>query len=320
MGIELKFMNSKLSLQTDFFKEKREGIFLARSGIPAYVGINMDPYGNVGRVNNEGFDSQLAYNDKFGQLDLQLFGNVSFNRNIVIENDRPAPFPWQDTKGRKVGQQFGYISLGLFESEEEIANSPRQPGLVRPGDIKFKDMNGDGKINDQDVSAIGYGEIPEFVYGFGFNVNYRSFTVSTLFQGVGNVNMVIGGEAVMPFSNNITNGTMLSNIDDRWSLENPNPNAFYPRLSEGRVNSNFETSTFWMKNVEYLRLKTLMLSYNLPRGWIDRAKIKGANVFFSGVNLFTITPFKLWDVEKGNGRGDSYPNLSTYSVGFNVNF
>lgn len=320
LGIELKFMNSKISLQTDIFKEKREGIFLARSGIPAYIGINQNPYGNVGKVNNEGFDSQLTYNDKFGKIDLQLFSNVSFNRNIVIENDRPAPFPWQETKGRKVDQQFGYISLGLFESEEEIANSPRQSGIVRPGDVKLKDMNGDGKINDQDISAIGYGQIPEIVYGFGFNLNYKAFSLATLFQGVGNVNMLVSGEAVMPFSNNITNGTMLSNINDRWSLENPNLNAFYPRLSEGRINSNFENSTFWMKNVKYLRLKTLMLAYNLPKRWIDNARIKGANIFFSGVNLFTISPFKLWDVEKGNGRGDSYPNLSTYSVGFNVNF
>ncbi|MNL28921.1 TonB dependent receptor [compost metagenome] len=134
------------------------------------------------------------------------------------------------------------------------------------------------------------------------------------------MNAIVSGEAVLPFSNNITNGTMLTNISDRWSLENPNPNAFYPRLSEGRINSNFEPSTFWMKDVSYVRLKTLMFAYNLPKKWIESIKVKGANIFFSGVNLFTISPFKLWDVEKGNGRGDSYPNLRTYSVGFNVNF
>ncbi|WP_316816355.1 TonB-dependent receptor [Pedobacter nyackensis] len=320
LGIELKFLGEKLSLQTDVFKEERDGIFLARSGIPAYVGINQDPYGNVGKVNNKGFESQLAYNDRFGKLDVQLFGNFSFNRNEVIENDRPAPFPWQGTKGRRGDQQFGYISLGLFESYEEIANSAQQPGIVRPGDIKFKDMNGDGKINDQDISAIGYGQIPEIMYGFGFTLNYNAFSLSTLFQGAGNVNAIVSGEAVLPFSNNITNGTMLANIWDRWSLENPNPNAFYPRLSEGRINSNFEPSTFWMKDVSYVRLKTLMLAYNLPKKWIESIKVKGANIFFSGVNLFTISSFKLWDVEKGNGRGDSYPNLRTYSVGFNVNF
>ena len=158
---------------------------------------------------------------------------------------------------------------------------------MRPGDIKFQDVNGDGKIDDFDRVPIGYGTIPEFVYGFGFSVNYKSLSLSTLFQGVGNVDVHMNGEGLMPFSVSMSRGNLLSNIEDRWTIDNPRQDAFYPRLSDGSPNGNYQPSTWWVKNGRYLRLKDVQLSYQLPQRWTDKIKLTNANIFFAGYNLLT---------------------------------
>ena len=327
IGLDLWTLNNALNIQADVFKEHREGIFLRRASLPAYVGMRNNPYGNVGIIDNQGIDLSGNYNKKFGNFNLQLLGNLTFNRNKIVENDQPTPaYPWLDQKGLKVGQRFGYIALGLFESQEEIANSALQAGDVRPGDIKFKDLNGDGLINAYDHAAIGYGQVPEIIYGFGFTVGYKSLSLSTLFQGVGNMDIWLNGEGLVPFQQGLSRGNLFNNITDRWTEANPNPNAFYPRLSAGTINDNFARSTWWIQNGRYLRLKSMQLTYKLPKAFVSKAKLQNAEIFFSGFNLLTISPFKLWDAELGDGAdsaypgGAGYPNVATYSVGLNVNF
>lgn len=252
---------------------------------------------------------------------VQIRGNITYNRNKVVENDQPDPlYPWLDQKGKKIGQRWGLVALGLFDSEEEIQNGPLHPGTVKPGDIKFQDINGDGKIDDFDRMPIGYGTIPELVYGFGVSFGYKNWSVSSLFQGVGNVDVLMNGEGMMPFSVSMSRGNLLSNIEDRWTIDNPRQDVFYPRLSDGSPNNNYATSTWWVKNGKYIRLKDLQLTYQLPQNITKSLKLTGANIFFAGYNLFTWSPFKFWDVELGDGRGTRYPNITTYSVGVNVNF
>ncbi|WP_218127758.1 SusC/RagA family TonB-linked outer membrane protein [Niabella drilacis] len=321
LGIDLQTKNNALVFQFDVFKEHREGIFLRRGNVPGYVGLQKAPYGNLGIIENKGIDGSLTYSKKIGEFSFQVLGNLTYNRNNIIENDQPAPlYPWLDQRGHKVGQRWGLNALGLFESDNEIANGPLHPGLVKPGDIRFQDVNGDGKIDDFDKIPIGYGTIPELVYGFGLSVSYGSFSVSSLFQGVGNVDIMMNGEGLMPFSVSMSRGNLLSNIEDRWTIENPRQDAFYPRLSDGSPNGNYNTSTWWLKNGRYLRLKDLQASYKLPERIIKPVGLSGANIFFAGYNLVTWSPFRFWDVELGDGRGTRYPNLKTYSVGVNVNF
>lgn len=327
LGLDLWTLNNGLNIQVDLFKERREGIFLRRASMPAYVGMTNNPYGNVGVIDNRGIDGSVSYSKKIGSFDLQLLGNLTFNRNKVIEDDQPdAIYPWLDRKGLKAGQRFGYIALGLFGSEQEIANSPLQAGDVRPGDIKFKDLNGDGLINAYDQAPIGYGQVPEIVYGLGFTLSHKSLSLSTLFQGVGNMDVWLNGEGLVPFQQGLSRGNLFNNINDRWTVENPDPNAFYPRLGAGTINDNFARSTKWIQNGRYIRLKSLQLTYRLPKNFVSNAKLKNAEIFFSGVNLLTISPFKLWDAELGDGSdsaypgGARYPNIATYSVGFNLNF
>ncbi|MFT3903775.1 MAG: TonB-dependent receptor [Niabella sp.] len=322
LGLDLQTRNNALNFQLDFFKEHREGIFLRRGNVPGYVGNQSAPTGNLGIIDNKGVDGSITWNKKLNRdFTLQVLANATYNRNKIVENDQPAPlYPWLDERGMKVGRRLGLVALGLFESEDEITNGPLHPGVVKPGDIKFQDTNGDGKIDDFDRVPIGYGTIPELVYGFGFTLNYKSWSISSLFQGVGNVDILMNGEGLMPFSVSMSRGNLLSNIEDRWTIDNPRQDVFYPRLSDGSPNSNYATSTWWLKNGRYLRLKDMQLAYQLPKTMIKRVGLTNANIFFSGYNLFTWSPFKFWDVELGDGRGTRYPNTKTYSLGLNVNF
>ena len=320
IGVDMRLLNNKLNFQFDYFKESREGIYLRRSSIPAYVGMINKPYGNIGRVENKGVEFSINYANSWGDWSLSLMGNYSFNRNKVLEDDSTAAYPWQSTIGNKVGQRFGLVALGLFESYEEIAASPMQTGDTRPGDIKYKDVNGDGKIDEYDKVPIGWGSVPEIMYGFGFSVGWKNLSLTAMFQGAAHVDAMLSGEGVLPFSQGSSRGNLLSNITDRWTEQNPSQDVFYPRLSIGNINMNYETSTWWLKNTDYLRLKNIELSYRLPDRWMKRIHLDNARVFIQGVNLLTFSSFKIWDVELGDGRGARYPNIASVSLGVNFNF
>ncbi|MGX5817701.1 SusC/RagA family TonB-linked outer membrane protein [Chitinophaga lutea] len=321
LGFDIRLLKEDLSIQVDLFREYRTGIFLRRKSLPAYTGILLAPWANIGTIDNKGLDATLTYNTKFGPVNVNLIGNFSYNRNKVVENDDPAwKYPWLDRKGQKVSQRYGYIALGLFESDKDVQNSPRQTGDVRAGDIKFKDINGDGAIDSYDQVPIGYGDVPEIMYGFGFTVGYKAFSLSALFQGAAHVDVMLNGEGTMPFQQGLARGNLFSNITDRWTEENPNPNAFYPRLMPGSLNDNYASSTWWVKSADYMRLKTLQFSYNLPSSWMKRVHVKSANLFLQGVNLLTFSSFDLWDVEIGNGRGAAYSSTRSFAGGIAVNF
>lgn len=320
LGFDIRLLHEDLSIQVDLFREYRSGIFLRRKSLPAYVGMINAPFANVGIIDNKGIDATFTYNARFGAVNVNLLGNFSYNRNKVVENDDPAwKYPWLDRKGQKVSQRYGYIALGLFESDKDVKNSPRQTGDVRAGDIKFKDLNGDGVIDTYDQAPIGYGDVPEIMYGFGFTVGYKAFSLSALFQGAAHVDVMLNGEGTMPFQQGLARGNLFSNITDRWTEEDPNPNAFYPRLMPGSLNDNYASSTWWIKNADYMRLKTLQLAYNMPSAWMKRIHFKSANVFLQGVNLLTFSSFKLWDVEIGNGRGAAYSSTRSFAAGIAVN-
>ncbi|MEC5142900.1 TonB-dependent receptor [Chitinophaga sp. 212800010-3] len=321
LGMEVTTLKGSLNLQVDLFKESRTGIFLRRSSIPAIIGLRSNPYGNLGKTENKGIDISVDYNRKIGEVQLALKGNFTFNRNKVIDDDLPPwAYPYLERKGRKIGQRFGYIAEGLFSDSAEILKSPVQNGNVRPGDIKFKDINGDGVINAYDQAPIGYGSIPEIVYGFGINAAWRNFAIGMFFQGISNVDIYTYGEGFVPFQQGGTRGNLMDVVTDRWTPDNPNPHPFYPRLSFGEVNDNYKASTWWIKNGRYLRLKNAEVSYTLPQHWLKRIGVQRSRIYMLGYNLLTFSPFKLWDVELGEGRGTKYPQLTTYTVGASFQF
>lgn len=321
-GLDVNTLDNALSLHLDIFHDMREGIFLARGDLPWYVGMTNMPLGNLGQVKNMGFEVSAEYKKQFDDnWFLSLMGNCSFNRNEVVDNDVRYAYPWLDVRGQRVGQRYGYIAEKLFESDEEVASSAYQSGDTRAGDIKYRDLNGDGKIDQYDKAPIGWGTVPEIMYGFGFSLSYKGWSLSTMFQGAGHVDIHVGGIGVSPFSQGMSSGNIMSNISSRWTEADPRQDVFYPRLSySSNLNMNYETSTWWLQDASYLRLKNLQLAYAFPKVWMEKVKLSNLTLFIQGTNLFTISRFKLWDVEKGDGRGASYPNTASYSLGLNFSF
>jgi len=323
LGIDIKTLQNSVSLTVDLFRELRRGIFLQRGDVPTWVGILNKPYGNIGAMNNQGIDATLEVNKKLSKdWNLVFKGNITYNHSVDIDDAQaPWPYPWQQRIGRRWGQRFGYIALGLFKSDEEVANSPYQPGDTRAGDIKYKDLNGDGKIDATDQAPIGYGSFPEIIYGFGPTINWKNWSLAAWFKGIDHVDIGLGGDAFQPFIYGLERGNLFSNITDRWTPDNPDTHPFYPRITEGNTNMNYQPSTWWTKSGAFLRMQTIQLNYDIhDKKWMNRIGLSHLNIYFIGYNLATISGFKLWDVELGDGNGAAYPLLKTYNLGVKMMF
>ena len=348
LGIDLKLFNDDLSIVFDLFKERRENILLKREhSIPSFLGYNTSaPYGNIGIIENKGFDGTIEYNKRINKdWVIALRGNVTFNKDKWIQGELPEQkYEWMNQYGHNINGVKGYVAEGLFTqaeiddmarweslSDANKAITPKpfasQFGTVKAGDIKYKDLNNDGQIDAYDQTYISRGDVPTTVYGFGFTVGWKDLSVVSvgmMFQGVAGAERVLNGSSVNPFNGGGGSGNLYSNIGDRWTEENPDQNAFYPRLSYGSETTsninNFQKSTWWVRNMNFLRLKTLQISYNLPKPWVNKVHLKNAAVYVMGTNLFTLSRFKLWDPELNTDNGASYPNTTSYSVGINFTF
>ncbi|WP_154030106.1 TonB-dependent receptor [Bacteroides ovatus] len=345
LGIDLKLFNDNLSIVFDLFKERRENILLKREhSIPSFLGYNTSaPYGNIGIIENKGFDGTIEYNKRINKdWVIALRGNVTFNKDKWIQGELPEQkYEWMNQYGHNINGVKGYVAEGLFTqteiddmarweslSDANKAITPKpfasQFGTVKAGDIKYKDLNNDGQIDAYDQTYISRGDVPTTVYGFGFTVGWKDLSVGMMFQGVAGAERVLNGSSVNPFNGGGGSGNLYSNIGDRWTEEKPDQNAFYPRLSYGSETTsninNFQKSTWWVRNMNFLRLKTLQISYNLPKPWVNKVHLKNAAVYVMGTNLFTLSRFKLWDPELNTDNGASYPNTTSYSVGINFTF
>ncbi len=331
LGFDLKFFKDELSIGLEFFKEHRTGIFLQRATIPDYCGFIEMPYANLGVVDNKGIDFNMEYNKQLGSKTfLTLRGNFTWNEDRIVEDDQPAPaYPWLETRGTNVLARWGWIAEGLFTSEDEILDHARQFGEEYPGqitglgDIKYKDLNGDNVIDDYDKCVIGQGDVPKLYYGFGADLQVGHFSIGVLFSGNAFADRLVQGNGIHAFSDQAAISNLLANITDRWSAEDPtNTNVFYPKLHFGKTDNlnNTKESTWWQKDVSFLRLKQMTISYNLPSKWLDKTFIDEANVYLTGTNLLTFSNFKLWDPELNTDNGSAYPNAMTISLGLNVKF
>jgi TonB-linked SusC/RagA family outer membrane protein len=317
LGIEIRALKDNLNIIFDVFKEHRTGIFLRRGSVPGFVGLVNSPYGNLGIVDNKGLDASLQYTVHVSsELELNVRGNITYNQDEVIDNDLPDPaYPWINRRGNNLLARYGYIADGLFESYADVAASavPGDKSIVKPGDIKYKDLNGDGLINAYDEAKIGRGDVPSLVYGFGLQASYKGFSVGAFFQGVGNADIMLSGRGIIPFANG---GNVYSSAVDRWTPENPSQNVLYPRLANGEAANfnNVRASSWWVKDVSFLRLKTAQITYNLPTRLYANSGINHIQVYLIGYNVLTFSKFKLWDPELLTSNGARYPNVSTASL------
>lgn len=324
IGVDLGFFNNALTLQVDAFKEWRNGILMQRQIIPTVTGFYpwVVPYGNIGKTENKGMDALLEFKKQTASgFFYSLRANVSFARNTIIENDEPQKkWAYQSEKGKPIDQPFGLIAIGYFQDEEDIANSPKQlfQSTVRPGDIKYKDVNGDDVIDTYDRVAIGNPRNPELMFGFGGTVAYKNFDFTAYFTGAARASVFLESEDIWAFKNG--EGTYNINreyYDHRWTPETA-ATAKYPLVITGDSPNNYQRSTHYMRDASYLRLKNLELGYTLKSRALKNFKVESIRFFTNATNVLTFDKLKIMDPEANNMK--SYPLQRNWNFGLQANF
>lgn len=320
LGLELKMFDLMVSIDLDYFHEKRWDILIQRSSVPGIAGLNQQPLANMGRMTNHGFEATAEFNHHIGKVNYRIYGNFSFARNKITEKDEAPTDPWRMRTGHPLNQQFGLIALGLFEDQDEIDLSPEQKfGTVRPGDVKYLDYNGDGVVDAHDEVAIGYSRVPEINYGFGLQINWKGLDFGAFFRGQAHVSYSLGG-SFFPFANGVGKGNLFAKAMDRWSEENPNPNAFYPRLSASASANNQKASTRTIYDGSLLRLSDLEVGYTFRGKHLKSWGCQSLRAYFVGSNLLLFSPWDMWDPESGSTNGSNYPLARKFNLGVRISF
>ena len=334
LGIELGLWNM-LDLNFDIFGEKRKNIFMQRSIIPTQTGFVKAPWANFGQVSNHGFEATLNFHKQWNKnLFTSAYGNFTYAKNRVDEKDEPEALKGthRSATGRSMNELWGLRAERLFTYDDFNADGtlkegiPSQEGVgaavLHPGDIKYVDVDEDGVITEADEGFIGGTEDPRIVFGFGGVISYKNVDFNFFFQGTGDMYRVIGNQPYfLPGGGTTTEGNAYSyNINDRWTEDNQDAYAFWPRLTYGPNVNNYRRSTWWKKDMSFLRCKTIEVGYTFPKSWLQNFYVKSCRVFVSGNNLFCLSSFKLWDPELGTNDGLKYPMNRSVMFGLDINF
>lgn len=334
LGVELGLWNM-LDLNFDIFREKRKDIFMKRKIIPTQTGFINSPWANYGKVTNHGLEMSLNFHKQWNKdWFTSAYANFTYAKNRVDEFDEPAvrKGTYRSQTGRSLNELIGLVAERLFTPEDFDENGHLLPGIpsqdgvggvnLKPGDIKYKDMDGDGAITAEDEGFIGGTNDPRKVYGFGGVIAYKNIDFNFFFQGVADTYRMVGGTAsFIPGSGTTVQGNAYAkNIGDTYSDENPDPYAFWPRFTYGPNLNNYRASTWWKKDMSFLRCKTLELGYTFDNSWLKSIYVKNLRVYVSANNLFCISGWKLWDPELGTNDGLKYPMNRSFQFGLDINF
>lgn len=318
IGLNLGLFQSKITLEADYFIKNTSDILEFRNlSVPSSFGASL-PRQNIGKVDNKGFEFSLQYRNKIGAVDYWVKGNYTFAKNKIIFRDEPDEVADNlQLTGRPVGAFFGYQDLGLFQTQAEI-DAHADQGSVAPGDIKYLDFNEDDVINGDDrvylgnINAVGGQAAPEIIFGLAFGASYKGLDLSVQFQGADNFETYLQQEAAWAFFNG---GKALDQHLDRWTPENTG--ASYPRILTEDSNNRL-TSSYWIRDVSYLRLKNVEIGYNLPQTAVSKIGLNNVRFYVSGLNLLTFSALNTFDPEIPTGRGRFYPQQKSFTLGVSV--
>jgi TonB-linked SusC/RagA family outer membrane protein len=339
VGMEANFFNDNLRFVVDVFRDQRDNIFMQRVTLPDFLGLVTIPQSNVGSMHSFGSDGNVSYSHALNKdIDFTVRANYTFSQNIIdYFEENKLPYDYMSVSGKPYGIIRGYISEGLFHDREEIETSPDQSGFgqVRPGDIKYRDVNGDGIINDDDKVPLSYGnQVPRLMYGVGADIRWKKLTFAVLFKGAAKVEYYragLGNDAGwIPFYNGELGNVikLANNPANRWTPawysgtpETENPNAEFPRLSYGRNSNNSQLSTFWKRDGSYIRLQEVSLRYKVNNYlWMKSMGLTSIDLEFVANNLFTIDKVKFFDPEQATYNGGAYPIPTSYTFQIYLNF
>jgi TonB-linked SusC/RagA family outer membrane protein len=340
IGIEGRLFKDKLTFTVDFFHDQRDNIFQQREQVPGYVGLINKPFGNVGKMKSYGTDGNAEYTHDINRnTSFVIRGNFSYSRNLIQNFEEVyQKYPYQEKAGYPNGVLRGFQSLGFFKDENDIIYSPAQTwNTVMPGDIKYKDVNSDGKISDADMVPLSYSTYPLLMYGFTAEFHYKNLTVGAFFRGTGETPyyqvMESEGYGYIPFRNG-EDGNVLSIVNDphnRWIPRSyalahgidptlaENPDAKFPRLQYGDNPNNRQMSDFWKGDARYLRLQEVTINYNLRRPFMQKIGLQSVDLQLVGTNLYVWDKVKLFDPEQAKYNGRAYPIPMTFSFQIYIN-
>lgn len=316
LGLDAAFLKGFV-LTTDAYYERRKDIFVSSSGKNSVVLGVVSPYVNAGIVDSWGFETGLTYDKKISDFTLSLGGKFTFAKNEIKEQlEEPRAYDYLRTTGKSIGQIFGLQAIGFFIDEADIANSPTQQfSEVKPGDIKYKDQNNDGVINEYDFVSMGYNtRVPEVYYSFDLGGEWKGLGISATFQGVSNYTAILTTQSMYkPLINNTT----ISNhyYNNRWTPDNPF--AKYPRLTTEANDNNYQTNSIWLADASFLKMRNCEIYYKLPTSIIAKAKMTTAKVYVRGVDLLCIDHINVSDPES---VGVALPATKSIHIGFAIGF
>jgi hypothetical protein len=338
IGIEGRFWDDKINFVVDFFQDQRDGIFQRRVQVPDYIGMYDNlPYGNVGKMKSYGADGNIGYTHELSKdMHFTLRGNFTYSKNLVQNWEQAyETYPYKEISGWPNDVVRGYQSLGFFKDEDDIMYSAIQTqwGTVQPGDIKYKDVNGDGKIDEEDQTPISYRNYPLLMYGFGGEFRYKNITVGVMFKGTGKTDFYYGGLGYVPFDGKEW-GNVLTLVNDpanRWIPRDyaltlgidpalaENPNARFPKLKYGNNENNSQTSDFWKGDSRYLRLQEVTVNYNMKNQTLRKIGVASVDLQLIANNLYVWDKVKIFDPEQAAKNGRAYPIPGVFTLQVYIN-
>lgn len=308
-------IGGRFDVKVDYFNQKRYDILVpAYAEIPQFVGL-LVPYLNVGEASNQGVDAAITYTGRADKpFKYSVTANVWYADNKIVYNaERPQPEPYMHLTGRQINQPYVLEAIGFFKDQSDIDNSPRQVfAEVQPGDLKYKDQNNDGVVDNMDFVPVGNTNVPRVNLGLSSHMSYKGFYLDFLLQAVTGRTVYLSGPYYQAFQDN---GTATKMAFGRWHDGNKE-NATYPRLSASNNLNNFQSSTFWQRDGSFLKVRNIEFGYRLPSYLSDKLGVNQVQVFVNGTNVFSLDHLEYSDPETLSG----YPALRTISVGTSIEF